>query len=91
MKKIWYLLMFLWHLMQRWRAHNKYVRSVRRSVFRQISHAYFHKQDHVSYRDREEFDLAKDIMSTLGIFHHWSHDGVFYKIYIDRGDEKAVH
>ena len=91
MKKIWYLFVFLWHLVQRLRIHNSYVRSVRKGVFRSIAHAYSIDETYVSFREKMEFDIALDIMSTLGIFHHWSHDGVFYKIYIDRGDEKVVH
>lgn len=91
MKKIWYLFVFLWHLVQRLRIHNSYVRSVRKGVFRSIAYAYSKDENYVAFREKVEFDMALDIMSTLGIFKSWRHDGVFYIIYIDKGDEKTVH
>ena len=92
MKKIWYLLTLIWHIGERKKIHRRYVRCIRRSVFDAIAHAYTHGKDEVAFREKEKFDMAMDILSSLNLFSFWSHDGVFYIIYLkQKENEEAVH
>ena len=92
MKKIWCLLTLIWHIGKHKKIHRQYVRCVRRSVFDSIAHAYTHGKNQVTFREKEKFDMAMDILSSLNLFSLWRHDGVFYIIYLkQKENEEAVH
>ena len=92
MKKIWYWLTLIWHIGKRKKIHRQYVRSIRKSVFNSIAYAYTHGKDNVAFREKEKFDMAMDILSSLNLFGLWRHDGVFYIIYLkQKENEEAVH
>ena len=58
----------------------------RRSIFNRVADAYFSGKAYVVLNNKEELDIALEIVRVLNIWKSWDHDGVFYTINFSRDE-----
>ena len=56
----------------------------RRCIFNRVADAYFNDKAYVVLNNKEELDIALEIVRVLNIWKSWDHDGVFYTINFSR-------
>ena len=59
----------------------------RGDIINRIADAYFGGKAYVVLNNKEELDIALEIVRVLKIWKSWSHDGVFYIIKFDRQEK----